>query len=34
MFYTIDFELIGRVFVTFCMLYTTADLALKASKKK
>lgn len=34
MFYQIDFELIGRIFVTFCMVYTIADIALKATKRK
>ena len=34
MIFNLDFELIGRCFVVFCMCYTVADIALKASKKK
>ena len=34
MFYAVDFDLIGRVVVTFCMIYTILDIAFKVSKKK
>ena len=30
----VDFDLIGRVVVTFCMIYTILDIAFKVSKKK